>query len=279
MTAPPGSFGSSVVLGFRDGRIVKVEALTGKIVWTANLDSFSERPFLLGGTTLYVMTTAQVLYALDFQTGKTLWLFDGGFPDGLSIHGGAKLILHDGKILAGLASGEVIAVAADTGKLLWRYNPAYNDARFHDVVGEMLVRGTSLIVTRYDGLVAAISLDTAVRSVSWQQQLPGLTASVYRGGRYFVGGLNGDVYALDPEGGGRRIWRAMTGAAVTSITAGETALYVAGAGGRVTAIDAATGGILWHDQIGSQLASPPFLFEDGIYYSTGLHSIYGYRMR
>jgi outer membrane protein assembly factor BamB len=279
MTAPPGSFGAAVVLGFRDGRVVKVEALTGKRLWTAALDSFTERSFLLNGTTLYVVTASQVLYAIDFQSGKTLWMFDGGFPEGLSIRGGAKPIFFDGKVIFGVASGEVLGVAADTGKLLWRYNPAYNDARFHDVVGDMVIRNNKLIVSRYDGLVAAIDLSSAVRSVTWQEQRPGLTTSTFRGSRFYIGTLAGEVVALDPDNNGKQIWRTMTGAAVTNITAGETQIFVAGSEGRVTALDARTGDILWHDKLGSSLASPPVLFESSIYYTTGLKGLYAYRLR
>lgn len=278
MTAPPGSFGSSVVLGFRDGKVIKLDAVTGRKLWTASLDSFTERSFLLSGTTLYVLTAAQVLYAVDFQSGKTIWLFDGGFPDGLTIRGGARPVIHDNKVLFGIATGEILAVNVDTGKLIWRYNPSYNDARFHGVVGEMVVRNNRLIITRYDGLVAAIDLNSAVRNVTWQEQFPGLTTSAFRGNRLYVGGLNGDVYALDADGG-RRIFRAVTGAAVTSISAGETTLFVAGHKGRVTALDAANGNLLWDDAVGGALASPPVLFEDGIYYATGVKSIYAYKLR
>lgn len=278
MTAPPGSFGSSVVLGFRDGKVVKLDALTGKRLWTANLDSFSERPMLLSGTTLYVLTAAQVLYALDFQSGKTLWLFDGGFPEGLTIRGGARPIVHDNKVIFGLASGELLAVNVDSGKLVWRYNPAYNDARFHGVVGEMVVRNNKLLIARYDGLVASVDLASNVRSTVWQDQLPGLTTSAFRNGRYYVGGVNGDVYGYDADTG-RRIWRSVTDAAITSITPGETLLFIAGGRGRVSAMDQSSGHIVWHDQPGGTLASAPILQDNAIYFTTGLRSIYGYKIR
>jgi outer membrane protein assembly factor BamB len=279
MTAPPGSFGSSVVLGFRDGKVVKVEALTGNKQWTASLDSFTERQFLLNGTTLYVLTAAQVLYAIDFQTGKTLWLYDAGYPEGLTIRGGARPIFHDGKILFGIATGEILAVAADGGKLLWRYNPSYNDSRFHDVVGELVVRNNRLIIARYDGIVAAIDLAGSVRSVVWQEKFPGLTTATFRNARYYLGGLAGEVYAVDPENNGRRVWRTVTGAPVTAIAAGETQLFVSGEGGRVTALDASSGNILWYDRLGTSLAAAPVLVEDAIYYSTGQKAVYAYKLR
>lgn len=277
MTAPPGSFGSAVVLGFRDGQIVKLDALSGKKQWATSLDTLTERPFLLNGTTLYVVTSAQVIYALDFQTGKTLWLYDCGFPEGLKLRGAARPIIYDGKLIVGLASGETVAVTADQGKLTWRYNPAYTEARFHDVVGEMLVRGGKLVMTRYDGLLAAIDLVSSVRSVVWQEQLPGIATSLLHNGRIYVGGINGDIYAYDIEDG-RRIFRTPSDAAIMSMAASENVLYVAGADGRVTALDATEGSILWHDQLGSPIATTPVIYENAIYFMTGLKSIYGYQL-
>ncbi|MEN9835989.1 MAG: outer membrane protein assembly factor BamB [Pseudomonadota bacterium] len=279
LTAPPGSFGGSVVLGFRDGKLTRVDAVSGKRFWTSDLDSFTERPLLLNGTTLYVVTAAQVLYAIDFQTGKTLWVYDGGFPDGLSIRAAAKPVAFDNKVIFGTASGELIAVTAETGKLAWRFNPAYTTARFHDYVGEMVVRSGKLIVARYDGLVAAIDLAGSQRNILWQEKLPGITASAYRGDKYFVGALNGDVYALDPDNAGRRIWRQMTGTSVTNLTVGEKDVFAAGTGGRITALDSNSGKISWYDRLGSAIAGSPLIYEDALYYTTGMKALYAYKLR
>ncbi|MGL1622438.1 outer membrane protein assembly factor BamB family protein, partial [Vibrio parahaemolyticus] len=43
-------------------------------------------------------------------------------------------------------------------------------------------------------------------------------------------------------------------------------LFVAGAGGRVTALDATTGSIRWYDRLGSALASPPIVSDNILYY-------------
>ena len=279
LTAPPGSFGGSVVLGFRDGKIMRVEALTGHKQWSITLDSFIERPFLLSGTTLYVMTAAQVLYALDFQSGKTLWLFDAGFPEGLAIRNGARPVVHENKVLFGTASGELLAVAADTGKLQWRYNPSYNEARFHDVVGDMVLRSNKLIFTRYDGYVAALDLNGSVRNVLWSDQLPSVTTSTLRGDRLYVGGLNGDVYAIDPDNGGKHLWRQTTGSAVSTLTAGESKLYVVGAGGRLSVLDNVTGAYHWVDNLGASSAAAPIFDDNLLYFSTGLKSLYAYKIK
>ncbi len=278
-TTPPGSFGSAVVMGYRNGTLVKFDAISGKAQWTQTLDSFSDRPLTLLGNTLYVVTSAQAVYAIDFQTGRINWVFDGGFPDGLVIRSGPRALVYEGKVLVGLASGEILALASDSGKLLWRYNPAYNDARFHAVVSDMAVISGKLLIARYDGIVAAIDLSSSIRQVVWQDRLPVITAAVQRGERFYVGSTNGEVYAIDPASSGRKIWSLQTGASVTSMQAGEDALFVAGRGGQVTAIDWKEGAMKWVDQVGSTIATPPVIYEDVLYVATGYASIYGYGLK
>jgi outer membrane protein assembly factor BamB len=92
--------------------------------------------------------------------------------------------------------------------------------------------------------------------------------------------VTGEVIALDPDKPGKKqVWRTVAGAPIVSIVAGETTLYVGGSEGRVTALDAASGEILWHDKLGSAIFGPPALFESSIFYSTGLKSVYAYKLK
>lgn len=277
MATPPASFGSNVVLGFRDGKVVKLDALSGEQQWSAMLDAFVDRPLVLHGKTLFAVTASQVLYALDFQSGKTLWVFDGGYPDGLKLRGAARPIVSDGKVIYGLATGELVAVEADSGKQSWRYNPAYNDARFHDVVGEMIVRSGHLIFTRYDGLIARIDLNSSLRSAVWQETTTGIATSFFHNGRIYVAGTNGDISAYDIDSG-RRLFRTPNDTVTMTFAASENVLYAAGGNGRITAIDATSGELIWHDQLGNTIATSPVIHEDAIYFMTGQKSVYVYRL-
>jgi outer membrane protein assembly factor BamB len=222
------------------------------------------------------MTAAQVVYAIDFQSGKTLWLYDAGFPDGLTVQGGAKPIIYDNKVVFGIASGELLAVNAATGKLVWRYNPAYTDSRFHDVVGEIVMVKTSLLVSRYDGFVAAIDLGSNERRVIWQETLPGITTSSYRNNRFYVAAQNGDVYSFDAQSG-KKLWRQVTGVPLSTLTVGETTLFVTGNNGEVFALETASGDVRWHDDLGGEILSQPVLDENKLYIATGIKSIYSYQ--
>lgn len=278
LTAPIGSFGSWVTLAHRDGTLQKVDALTGSVLWESKLESFVARPMHLSGNTLYCVTASQIIYSIDYSSGKTNWLFDGGFPDSMALKNAAKPALFGNSVIFGVDTGELIAVNQINGKLQWRYNPAYNNARFHDVVGKTIIINRHAVVSRYDGLVASIELDGTLKAVKWKAEYPSVSTSEYRNERLFVATSSGDIIALDIHSG-KEIWRSSTGTTVSNLTAGETILFSAGTNGRITAIDIQDGKRLWHDDIGGEISSPPILTEEVIYYSTGLKNMYGYRFK
>ncbi len=279
MMAPPTPVGSWVILGFRDGKVVKAETATGKKVWEANLDSFANKRFLLSGATLISMTAAQVLYALDFQTGKPLWLYDGGFPDTMPINSGAAPIVYNDQVIIGVSSGEIHAVNLKTGKLTWKFNPSFVEARFHDVVGELVVLNQNImLLTRYDGVVAAVDLSGADRTVIWQERLATITTSHFSNGILYVGGLNGGEVTAFEGKSGKKLWRVELGDTVSVIAEAEGSLYVAGGRGRVTALDAFSGAQLWHDDLGGSIMSNPLFIRNGVYFATSIKNLYGYSL-
>jgi len=200
------------------------------------------------------------------------------FPQGLAVRSLSAPVIYDNLVYYGVSSGEIIAVSLASGKLEWRYNPDYSDSRFHDIVGEMVIINNKLLITRYDGLIAAISLVGSARGLLWSQKISAIATSVFRDGRFFVGSVNGDISAYQVADG-KRLWRTVTGASVGHITPGEQNLYVAGSNGRITAIDSSSGRINWHDDLAGSIASPPLYFAGGIFFATGLKNLYGYRIR
>lgn len=278
VTSPMVNLGGFVVFGTRNGKIFKVDVTTGKRAWEGSLDSFTDRRPVLAGNILLVQTSAQVLYGIDYQTGKSLWLFDAGFPDGLTVVGGVAPVVSGDTVIAGLASGEVVAVGLQNGKQSWRVNPSVSDARFRDVVGEMQVREGFLYLTRYDGLVASIDIRNSDTRTVWQEKYPVISTSTVRNGRIYIGCVNGDIVALDQNNQGRQVWRVVTGAPVTTLTAAETRIVATSSTGRVTSLDIQSGATQWHDSTAYSVTAQPLFMQDGIYFLTGLGNAYGYRL-
>lgn len=278
VTSPVSNLGGFVVFGIREGKVFKVDIATGKRAWEASLDSFTDRKPVLAGNTLLIQTSAQVIYAIDYQTGKSLWLFDAGFPDGLAVAGGAAPVVFGDTVVAGLASGEVVAIGLQSGKQSWRTNPSVSESRFTDVVGEMHVKDNLLYLTRFDGLVAALDTKSSDARLVWQEKYPAIATSTHRNGKMFIGCVNGDVIELDEGNQGRQVWRGNTGSPISTVTAAETKLVSTGSDGRVFSFDIQTGAIQWHDFLAYGITAQPLFLQDGIYFVTGLGNVYGYRL-
>ena len=275
-TCPPASFGNWAIFGFRNGSIWKVNALTGEKAWEQKLDSFPARRIKKAGNQLLVVTASQTIYALDSESGSVNWVYDSNASDGLTVRTLAAPTVHQDRVYYGVSSGEVIALNLKSGERIWTHNPAFSEARFHDVVGEILIIDKILLVTRYDGVMAALNLNNPKQSV-WDKpvKLNSITDSSFRHGRLYIGTHNGYIYAFNPVNG-QQLWQSHLGVSISSITAGETKLYVTSTQGRIAALDISKGDLLWYDQVEGLITGSPIYIGNNIYFQTGLRNFYGY---
>jgi outer membrane protein assembly factor BamB len=280
VTSPIFNAGGFIVFSTRSGKVFKVDIASGKRAWEASLDAFSDRKPLVSGSTVIIQAASQVIYAIDYQTGKSLWLFDAGFPEGLTVGGGPAPVVWADALVVGLANGDVVGINLQSGKEVWRSTPPAGEARFRDVVGELFVRDGTLFVARYDGSVTALDIKDAkgeARTV-WQEKFPAIAVVTHRNGKMFLGCVNGDVLALDELNQGRQLWRIANGGSVSTLTAAESRILSTTSDGRIFAMDMQTGELIWHDSVGYAVFAAPLFMDDGIYFITGLGNVYGYRL-
>ncbi len=278
VSSPIAVFGTSIFFSALDGRLIRLDSNTGGEQWRANLDSFVSRDLFVSNSRVLALTARQQLYSIDAQSGTTQWLYDAGAPESIAIQAGSGPIVQGDTAYIGLSNGEIHAIQLDSGKLLWKLNPGYVDGRFHDVVGELAVFGNNLIITRYDGLVGAMSLTESDHRLTWKEELTSLTTSVVRNGRLYIGLLNGDIHALDGATG-RKLWRTQLGQSIGSIVATDENIFVSGVRGKIAKLNLDTGEFNWHDNLNGSLASRPVLLETEVLFSTGLKVLYGYRIK
>ena len=276
VTSTPLLVENTVFISTRGGKVLAINATTGVHLWEVALDSHAERSLIFANGQIYVVTVGQVAYSIEAQSGKRTWVYDAGFPGSVVVRRAPAPIIHDGKLVFGVASGEFVAVKLDDGKVAWRFNPLYLENRFHDSVGDMVVLNGKILVTRYDGLVGLIELEGDHRVV-WQDKLTSISTSVFRNGKYYVGLVAGEILAVDSSTG-RSNWRTQTATTPAFIVAGETLIYSIGADGRIVAIDQASGEIAWAEDLGGRIASPPIVTEDRMFITTGLRNVYGYKL-
>ena len=166
----PGARSTPTVVGDKlyhlngDGYVVCLEAKTGKSIWRLNiLDEFHGRNIEWGLSESLLVDGQNVIccpggenvsmVALDMDTGKTVWTCTG-VGDKPS-YASPIIVNYKGlRQIVTFMSASAIGVAADTGKLLWKYDhpikydanivtPIYHDG--HIILFATLGRGATML--------------------------------------------------------------------------------------------------------------------------------------
>lgn len=277
LAAPVTAFGDDVILGLRNGELLRVQAKTGQLKWMQKLGRFIARPMALAKSTLVVINVDQKVFALDFATGNRKWVFDAGKPASLNLQGETGALIRGSEVFVGIADGRILSIDFDNGRLNWQFNPGFSEFRFKNIIEQMALIDNRLVFARYDGLLAALNVGSGQRRLLWQQNLPSLTQMTVRDGMIYLGSLNGELYSVDSRSG-KKVWSASFGETVTALAGGERLLYAAGSNGRIAALRNSDGQILWHDDLGSSINHAPLLVGEFIYFPTGMKNLYGYRL-
>lgn len=231
-------------------------------VWTANIGAGSSRknrisaaPVVSGGR-IFTLDAGATVTATS-TGGGTLWSADltAAFDAGGGISGGGMAVGGD-RLFAATGYGEVVALDASSGAVLWRQRL---DA---PVSGAPATDGAAVYVSGRDG--SAWAINAADGKVIWQViGTPGTTGYVGAaapsvGDRAVIFPTNaGDLMAVLKIGGGTKIWQSsiagrrlgrayayaadVTGDAVID----GKVIYAGTAAGRTVAISASSGDRIW----------------------------------
>ena len=136
----PAAAGGRIFFGTATGDVYSLDSQTGCIYWTTTIEGGIRSALVIGPAehakrAAVYFGTGQNAYALDAATGKQLWKLH--IADHFAAFITAAPLLHGGVLYFGVSSfeealpplptyecctfrGSVVAVKADTGKLLWR---------------------------------------------------------------------------------------------------------------------------------------------------------------
>lgn len=110
--------GENLYVSFSDGALVNLNKNSGSVIWETILNR--QRRFrdidsapITDGNKIFLSGYDDAFYAVDRATGKLLWrVEDGGYDEAL---------LEDGTIYYSTTNGKVLALKAETGKVLWSF--------------------------------------------------------------------------------------------------------------------------------------------------------------
>jgi outer membrane protein assembly factor BamB len=289
-----------------DGIIDKFPAGGPKVVWRAPINGGYAGPAVAGGK-VYVMdrvlakgavnpddpfdvkdkvnSTERVL-CLDAKTGKELWKYEYECPYQISYPAGPRCTptVHDGKVYALGAMGNLSCLDAATGKVVWKtdFKEAYKaKPAIWGYAAHPVIDGKKLItlVGGKDAHVVAFDKDTGKELWKAGDLEPtGYCPVLFTeagGKRQIIVGSPKAVYALDPETG-KEYWskpfNADSGCTVmTPVRVGEH-IFFGGYNGKSMVLkltaDKPGAEVVWKDKKGlgvSPINVQPFV-QDGVLY-------------
>ncbi len=190
-------------------------------------------------------------YALDAETGAVLWYT--GPSSGINFNARASLAVADGMVFGAGWSGEVFALDASNGAVVW----TTETGNMFPWAGATVAAGMVWIAATDPFLSSGelFALDEMTGALRWSAPLDfgGGSAPLFARGNVYVGSWNGFYFG---GSGTMYAFNAFTGEPVWS-TGGfggfwfdtpaydGTNLYVGDFGGTFSALDAATGAVLW----------------------------------
>ncbi|MGH7717328.1 MAG: PQQ-binding-like beta-propeller repeat protein [Gemmatimonadaceae bacterium] len=270
---------------FDESRVVTLDARTGAVRWkrqlplpagipTSNLPSANVIAF-----EDLVIVPAWDLYALDRGTGAVRWVFQP--PD--DFPGAGEVTVSGGRVYA---TGRLLyALDAESGALLWRTD--LGEQPFYPVVMDGVIylttRGAVEPGSNVLGAGHAVALDAATGEVVWRFGMPDVSSSrrggsvgppFVKGELVLVAGASGRVYALDRRSGTSRWEGVGSGPYFAGLAVVDQTVIVAGDVGSVEGFDLATGALRWQTRPGSSVSNTITLGNDVALVAAGTITAY-----
>lgn len=229
--------------------------------FTVNVEGATQRRRLgaapvIGGGLLFVVGGDGTLTAFDAQSGARRWGYNPGLESDLkpsAFGGGASY--DDGKVYMTDGAGDVVALNAASGSVLWKVKPS------GPLRGSPTIAFGSVFVMTQDNQIFALS--AADGSVQWQESgsatqagVFGVAAPAAGQGTVIAGYSSGELIAHRYENG-RTLWadalaRTSISTQVGSLTDIDAdpiidngRVYALGQGGRMAAYELVTGQRIW----------------------------------
>jgi outer membrane protein assembly factor BamB len=274
--------GDRLIVG--DFDLVAMNARDGQTMWRYSSEDGDATGAFLGATsarTVWTGSSSGNIHAVQTDTGRRRWVTRVSTVPAAVF----QPVLDRGIVFARYTTtgriheGGLVAVEAETGRLLWRQELPVVPTLGSATAGGPLIVGEDVVVVRNDGSLFAFRSATGVlrwkappvdvpNSVGQPQQ--DFRALALVAGRSIVAGsMSGSViaYTLD----GRPSWRSDLAEGSTAFRMGAhgATVYVPFSSGKLVAVDGESGRVMWRIGDGkSEFSSPPAVFENCRYFAT-----------
>jgi eukaryotic-like serine/threonine-protein kinase len=284
----PSIAGGVVYIAAWDGHLYAIDQETGKEKWNFKSRMPISSSPVVTQDSLYFVSSAGSLAALDLKTGQPKWTYAIEYerkfeaknlhgypsaaqtmPDAWDMYTSSPAVAN-GKVYFGSGDGNVYAVDAQTGLMLWKFPTK-------DVVhSSPAVVNNTVYVGSWDSYLYAIDAESGQEKWSFKSgedntihnQVGFQSSPAVVDGTVYIGCRDAHVYAIDASTG-RKKWDYPTSKSwVITSPAVRDGLVYAGTSdsSRFMALDAKTGRLRFNFKAGSYIFSSPALAGDLAYF-------------
>ncbi len=195
----PGVGEGLVLLGSQKGDVIARTETDGSQQWRAKVSSEVLSVPRISQGVVVVRTVDEKLFALDSQTGNSLWVYEPARVPLLTLRGTSSPVITDGVIIAGFDNGKIVLLELHTGKVIWEFPVAQPRGRSElermvDIDAEPLVVDNMIYVTSYQGRTLAIEKN---QNLLWERKLSSYAGLGIDADYVYVSDTQSHVWALD----------------------------------------------------------------------------------
>ena len=194
-----GAGGGRVMLGTLNGAVITLDENDGSELWRAQVSSEVLAPPQPNGDVVVVQSQDDKLVALDISTGEQRWIYESSLPV-LTVRGHSTPVVSLHRVYAGLASGRVVALDANSGVALWEQRVAQPQGRSElermvDIDGDLLLEDSTLYAVTYQGNLVAMDAESG--NIRWQRPASSHGGPGAGFGSVYISKADGSVEAFD----------------------------------------------------------------------------------
>lgn len=199
--------GETVYVSSGFGLISALDAASGQVIWTQELDAGGTGTPTVAGNLLYFVSGDNRAWAIDKTSGRIQWQLNG-VEGGASVVGGPAPAVTDQLVLFPFSNGNIVTAFRLGGVRRWDASVAGSRsgtalAEISAVTGDPVIDGNTVYVSNFSGRLAALDLDTGSRI--WSANEGALSPVAVGGGSVFLISDQNELLRLDANDGSR-IW-------------------------------------------------------------------------
>lgn len=189
-----------------DGYLHCLKAEDGEEIWRSRMSSEAVAPAGFDRGRVFLQTVDGRVTAFERSNGRQAWSYENAMPV-LSVRGTGTPLVMDQFVVAGFATGKVLALDKTLGIPRWEVRLATPDGRSElerlvDIDGSPALDGSVIYAASYHGKLAAITPNGQTR---WEEEGSTYTSPALGLGNIYLTLDDGTIQAYD-QNSGAKVW-------------------------------------------------------------------------